>query len=335
MEVKKYLAQYFTYLITFLTLAGILFFGYDFYTDKQYEKEQRALLEERYGRIIGVKDDFTQISTTLAQLSTLYLEQAALTKEILTEFKDVQKDHEERYKSFTRQIVSVEGKTTKQIGPDLLQENEEGEFIVNEIKVDGVNSPPIGAVLIKRNGETEKTTYDFDVHVDSVQVKDDFTGKIKVVSKAYLVSKTEGVVAQAKGRPPKWVGFKYPLQVTGGSILVDPIEPMTPSNTQPAFLPWTLNLNVGFGIFSQDKTSVGARPTIGLNLAGYGVNKRDLKWKFAHLGVNYTEVGGIGFHMTPFSYRVMPEVLTNTYVGPGWSVNNEIQSYFLGVDVSL
>lgn len=333
---REHITKYFTNLVSALTILGVAFFAWNFWEDKQKAKADRLTLEERYGKLTDTREAFVQINTQLSQLATLYKDQAELAKDVALAWKDLALERGERIKLKTDTVVTVDETTEKQAKSDysfLTKEGKDG-YSLNELRIAGKDSPALGYILVKNDGEVYKKNYQFEIHVESVQLKDDLTGKIRVVSRAFLVPLENGLADSRRPDLKQWKDQPFPLKVTGGETVVDPQEPMITLSKVKGFVPWTLNLNAGFGAFGS-KSGIDSKATVDTNLFGYGVSKRDLDWKFLHLGVNYSTASGIGLHLTPFSYRPLPEILTNTYVGPGIFLTPGNYGYFVGLNVGF
>ena len=334
---KEHLSKYFTNLVSVLTLVGVAFFAWNFWEDRQQEKKDRLTIEERYGKLTDTQEAYVQLNAQMAQLATSYKDQADLAKEVALAWKELAVERGERIKLTSSTTVTVDETVEKQQGSDYAFLTKEGKngYDLNELRIEGKDSPAIGYILVKKDGDVYKKNYKFEVRVESVQLKDDLTGKIRIVSRAFLVPLENGLAEDRRPDLKKWKDIGYPLKVTGGETIVDPQEPIITLNKTKGFVPWTLNLNAGFGAFGATGGGLDSKATIDTNLAGYGVSKRDLDWKFLHLGLNYSTSGGLGFHVMPFSYRPMPTVLTNTYVGPGGFITPDTYGYFVGLNVGF
>ncbi len=337
MSYKEYLAKYFTNLLSVLTLAGMLFLGFRVYKNEERSDAERKLLEERYGKLTDTKTDYDQLTATMGQLTTLYKEQADLAKEVAVAWRELAVERGERIKLTANSVVTVDPTVESQAKADytFLTEGNTKGYTLNELRIEGKDSPPIGYVLVKNDGSVYKKNYAFEIRVESVQLKDDLTGKIRVVSRAFLVPLENGLADKRRPDLKKWAGEKYPLKVTGGETVVDPQEPILPTNKNKGWVPWTLNLNGGFGVFGAAGKGLDTKATVDTNLFGYGYSKRDLDWKFLHLGVNYSANDGLGFHVMPFSYRPLPSILTNTSFGPGVYVTPDAYGYFIGLNIGF
>lgn len=336
MTYKEYLAKYFTNLVSVLTLLGAIFFAYNYYMDKEQENKERKLLEERYAKLINTKED-GKLLEYATQLATAYKDQAELAKETRDAWKELAKEREERIKMITSSTISVPDTVEAQDEPDYQFKTPLGTegYTLNELRIEGKDSPPIGYVMIKKDGRTYKKNYKFEIKVESVQLKDDLTGKIRVITRAYMVPLENGLAEDRRPDLKKWKDEKFPLEVSGGEVVVDPKEPLLPDSREKGIVWWPMNINAGFGLFSNALGDTQTKFYGDTNLLGYGISKRDLDWKILHLGVNYNDTSGIGFHIMPFTYRALPSILVNTYVGPGYSVDNRGSGYFLGVNIGL
>ena len=109
-------------------------------------------------------------------------------------------------------------------------------------------------------------------------------------------------------------------------------EATTVNPVPSAGLLWLpLNINGGTGVTaSRDVVAM-----LDVTLAGWGTSKRDMSFKFLSVGGNYDKVLGWGLHLTPVSYRLIPKVLTNTYLGAGGFVRLKEKGLFINLSVGL
>lgn len=336
--IKEYLAKYFTNLASIITLAGVVFLGWHMWNAQELARKERLLLEERYSRLIGSKVSGEKLGDSKAyQLAVEYKEQVKLAKELAKEWKELAIERGERVKLKSNAEINIEENATEQKGHDyefLTKKGKKG-YTLNELRIDGEDSPPIGYVLVKKNGKVFKKNYKFKIKVESVQLKDDLTGKVRVVSRAFLVPLENGLAEKRRPDLKKWKGEKYPLNVSGGVTTVDPHEPLVPEINEKGMVYWPMNANVGLGVFSVGGDTE-SRTMFDLSLLGYGYSKQDLDWKFLNLGINHSNDYGVGIHISPFTYRFAPDILTNTYFGPGyWDNGNKDRGYFFSLQVGL
>lgn len=337
MNVKEGLVKYFTNLLSIITVVLVAGLVWQAWENHKRKEKELLLLEERYGRLVDTKAPYEQISGLVAQLSTAYKDQLELSKELALAWREIALEMGERVKSKTETVVGVESKSQEQPKSDytFLTPDGKQEYSINELRINGYDSPPIGYVLVKNDGSVHKQNYKFEIRVENLQIKDDTTGKIRVVARAFLVPLEDGLAEEKRTDFVKWKDKKYPLPIIGGETVVDPKEPLVPSNKIPGFIWGTNNINAGFGLFGRSNR-VFSKFTIDTNFAGYGVSKQDLDWKLLQAGVNFSDVDGFGFHLLPFSYRPLKNVFTNTYIGPGgyMNVDNEF-GYFLGLNIGF
>jgi len=334
---NEYFQRYFANLASIATAALVLLAAWWIYEERERAKEERLLLEKRYAKLLEIREDGHPVDDSKAyQLATAYKEQVELAKQLATAWKEVAKERGERIKLTGETIVSVDKSKETQKGNDYEFLTEQGKkgFSLNEIRVAGTDSPPIGYVLVKKDGEVQKGTYAFEIHVESVQLKDDLTGKIRVVSRAFLVPKQNGLAGKRRPDLKQWKDEPYQLPVTGGNVLIDPQEPIVPIIKEKGLVWWPMNLNVGLGVFSVNGITE-SRTMADVTLLGYGLSKQNLDWKFLNIGINHSNDYGIGMHLSPLTWRPAPDTLTNTYLGPGYWSDAENQGYFMGVQVGL
>lgn len=334
---NEYLSKYFANLASFATAGMLILFGWYVYEERERTKAERLLLEKRYNALLETKQVGEPLGETGAyQLATAYKEQVQLTKDLALAWKDFSVERGERIKYNGQTTVSVDKSAEKQQGNDyefLTKEGKNG-FSLNELRVAGEDSPPIGYILVKKDGQVTKGTYAFDIRIDSVQLKDDLTGKIRVVTRAFLVPKENGLAAKRRTDLKKWEGEAYQLPVTGGEIHVDPHEPLVPTIKERGLVWWPMNLNVGLGLFSVNGDTE-SRTMADTTLLGWGYSKQNLDFKILNVGINHSNSYGIGGHITPLTWRFAPDILVNTYSGIGYWSDADHDGYFLGIQVGL
>lgn len=244
---------YFVHIMSVVTLAVVLIFGYKFYVMDQKLESERVLLQERYDKLINTQDKYVQLTKQVAQLATLYQTQKVLRSHTKKTWKHIHLKRKEQVNSDETTVVSISRTKTLQKKSDytFLSKDKKIGFVVNELRISGKDSPAIGYILIKKDGSVEKANYNFTFKLESVQIKDPSTGKIRVVSQAYLVPLENGL-ADTQPQFKKWSGVQYPLAITGGEFLVDPKEQVITKNPPENYLKDALLVGagvVGFIIF--------------------------------------------------------------------------------------
>lgn len=290
-------------------------------------------LESTNGRLhtelTGQKESYKQLTEHTAQLESQYTEQARIAETAKRRFSEVIRAKDERIKTLSDATYLIGKHVTKQNGPDYYFETPRRtrNYVLNELRVAGKDSPPLGYILIKSDGRTYKRGYSYEFRVDQLQTVDEETGRIKVYSKAYLISKEKSPLAKRVDEYKNWKDIKYPLKITGGSVLVDPT---IKNQLKPKFHWWAphINANANFG----SKYPVAG---LGVSLAGYGPTKNDLSYRLLQLGAQYGKETGLQGTVIPVMWRPFPKVLSNTYIGPGATLTNNGLGYFLGIQVGL
>lgn len=332
-----YWSKYLANLSAIVTAAFIVMLGWWLYEEREQAKRERLLLEERYSKLLETKEDGEKLGDKEGyQLATIYKEQIILARELAEAWKELATERGERIKINSQTLVTIGKNVEEQSNSDYEFLTEQGKrgFALNELRISGKDSPAIGYILIRKDGRVRKGTYAFDVKIESVQLKDDLTGKIRVVSRAFLVPREDGLADKRRPDLKKWKGVEYPLPITGGVIEVDPLEPLVPAIKPRTLIWWPMNLNAGIGLFST-RGHTESRGMADVSLLGYGTSKQDLDWKFINLGLNYSNDYGLGFHILPLTWRPSPNILTNTYLGPGYWNDGNFQGYTIGVQVGL
>ncbi len=324
--IKVALAKYFSQLILILTMVGLGWFAYGLYQkNKNYERNHEEL--------IGTKEKYAQISLSLARLSTEYTSQKELATKARAEFKQINKEKNNRIKLLSDATYLIGRHVAKSNGPDYYFETKgkTRNYVFNEIRLAGENSPPLGFVMIKHDGRTYKGNYKFEIVVHNLQTVDEETGRVKVFSKAYLISKEAGLAKKRRLDFKNWKDIKYPLPIVDGVAYVDPTTP----KGRLKFRLWAPHVNGGFN-WGVDTRGMFLKPEINFSFSGYGISRNDLKWKFFHLGIGVdTELKNPDLHIMPFTYRLFPKVLTNTYFGPGVGWNTKGINVLLNTSLSF
>jgi hypothetical protein len=253
MKLSDAIKTYFIHLMSTVTLLVVLVFGYKFYTMSQKLENERVLLEQRYDKLIGTEDKYIQLSKQVAQLSTVYQTQKYLKVQLDKFWKEVKLNKKEVVNSTETTVVTVTNNKTKQNKSDytFISPDGKSDFVLNELHIAGKDSPVVGYILVKKTGQVEKDNYKFQIKLDSVQIKDEKTGKIRVVSKAYILPLENGLADTQPGLK-KWANQEYPLSVTGGEIIVDPKEEVITTNPPENYLKDALLIGsgvLGFMIF--------------------------------------------------------------------------------------
>lgn len=319
--IKQIFVKYFTNILLVLTLIGISVFGYSLWRDS---KEDR-----RFKDLIGTKEKYEQLTKYVAKLESNYVDQKTLNKKMKEEFNEVILKKNERIKVLSDATYLIGKHVEKQNGPDYYYETPKAtrNYILNELRIEGEESPAIGYILIKNDGRTYKRNYKFKIKVQNLQTIDEATGRIRIHSKAFFIQDEPSPLAKRKNGYLDWFGRKYPLPIIDGVAFIDPTSP----NLVKKFMLWSPSLNANLSLTN----NLEFLPGVDISLSGYGYSVRDLDWKFLHFGLlTNTDMDKVGAYFVPASYRFYPSVLKNTYFGIGiGNTNNNF--YFMNLNIGF
>jgi hypothetical protein len=215
---------YFIHMMSLFTLVAVLVFGYKFHVMSEKLENEQAIATQRYNELINTQTQYVQLTKQVAQLSTVYQDQKALKNQLDSIWKAVKLSKTEQVNSTQTTSVNLAKIKTNQSKSDFVFLAPKGEntgYTLNELRIAGKDSPALGSILVNDNGSVEKTNYNLTFKLESVQITDEKTGKVRVISQAYLVPQENGL-ADTQPELKKWAGVEYPLPVTGGQIEVDP-----------------------------------------------------------------------------------------------------------------
>lgn len=259
--------------------------------------------------LIGQTEKYKQISDYAAKLEIKYSDQAKLEEELNKKFAAEKDELNGRIKILSNATFLIREKARDGSHSDVVYQGDKLKYVINEIRFN--DGPAVGYVLIFDDGRVVSKLYNHTIEVNTAVARDEDSGRYSIVSKADYVLKSPSINVNGE---KVWLNKPYPLKIVGGTALVDPTEK---NQLTSGLKLWAPHINGGL---SAGAGASGAflRPGVDVSIAGYGVTKNDLDWKFLHLGFDIdTELKDPGIHLVPFSYRFWPSVLTNTYVGPG------------------
>lgn len=317
---KKIFAKYIGQLLIMLTVMGGILLAYSKWRDSDDNR--------KFADLIGTKVKYEQLTKYTAKLESKYQNQKTLAKQAAERFKEVVRNKDERIKVLSDATYLIGKHVSKQNGPDYYFETKRAtkNYLLNELRIQGEDSPAIGYILIKHDGKTYKRNYKFEINVETLQTQDEETGHVKVYSKAYLVQKEKSLLAKRVDGYKDWYNVKYPLKIVGGKALIDPTLPYAKSKMRW----WAPHINGGINLLGHDY-----RSSLDVSISGYGKTNNDLKYKLFHFGADIGRDKEIGYHFIPFSYRLFDRYLTNTYIGPGvgWAASGV--HYFLNINLTF
>ncbi len=259
--------------------------------------------------LVGQVEKYKQITEYVAELEKRYVGQEQMREELLKQFAIDKDALDGRIKVLSNATFLIREKARQSGTSDIVYQGATLKYVVNEIRFAG-NGPPVGYVLIFDDGRVVSKIYNHTIDVKTAVARDEDSGKYSVLSRADYVLKSPSINSNGER---VWTNVPYPLKIVGGTALIDPTEK---NQLVPHLMLWAPHFNGGIsGGVSAAGSSI--RTTLDFSVAGYGVTRNDLDWKFAHLGFDIdSKLEDPGFHLTPFSYRFWPAILTNSYIGP-------------------
>lgn len=279
-------------------------------------KTQARLFTE----LVGTETEFKKLKNENALLANKYKSQVELNQETLNKFHEVTGQLNERIKVLSNVTYKIDEKARETGNSDVKFVTKSGQsFLLNEIKFN--DGPAVGYVLIFSDGRMVSKMYTHEISVDQVVTRDETTGKYKVLAHADYVLKSPSLNKD-------WYNKPYRLKVKAGEAIIDPTEPNYASKKSFMWAP-RINMNL--------LASPQITPGLSLSLAGYGVSRNDLQYKFLDLGMTYDQrKDAINPTLMPVLFRPLPNLLPNTYLGPGITANNFTEiKYFGGLQVGF
>lgn len=310
-----------------LVLSFMLLFvgklAYDYKKDADESKR-------RYEELVGIKEDYKQISEYVATLETEYASQKDIWKRAEESWKSEKKLLEVKIKALASATFTIKNFPLEQDAPDLVTEDQ----LIQEVQFVSENQqlgPAVGVVKIEnKTGKTYSKMYDHEIKVDSAITKDE-DGRVRVLAKAWYIQREESLDGSV-GKP-NWKDIPYPLPITGGSIVIDPRDPVDVGPTKKRFL-LAPHLNAGLFAGMADRPVYGGR--VGISSWGYGLTKNDLDYKLGELGFNFSN-DYVDLSLVPVQYRIgnhLP-LIEDTYIGAGVGVTPTTRSVFLNLSTTF
>lgn len=238
--------------------------------------------ELRYQSLIGITEEAVLLKGNILQLKTEYKKSEDLLAETSKKFKELKIEYDEKIKLVGSLGLSIKGRQTAD----------------SVIRIDETDSPEICYTEEGKLG-----LYSFRISQDLAVIKEEKTGKQRVVIKGYYI-----LDPSVKS---KWAGVPYQLIETTGEVKIDPTESQGPAG----LIYFPLNLNLGINTGSQVLGTV--------TLLGLGRSKEDLDYKLLSIGAGYDgdKLRGL---VTLVSARLVPDLLTNSYIGVDYSQDNKL-----------
>lgn len=269
--------------------------------------------------LIGQTEKYEQLSDYAAKLKVEYKSQADLKAEVEKRFKNEMSAMEKRIEILSDATFLIKEKARESNNSDVVFNGENSQFVLNEIRFE--NGPPVGYVLIFKDGRVVSKLYTNQIKVGTVVSKDEDSGRYSIISKADYVLKSPSLNSGGVS----WFNKPYPLKITEGTAIIDPTER---NQLVKQFYLWNpkINLNVNT---NGSKTL----PGMGVSLGSYGFTKNDSEFKFVQLGFQVDEKV-LRPTLAPILWRPL-NLLPNTYLGPSLVYENGGIGYYLGIQVGL
>ncbi|HMV01676.1 MAG TPA: hypothetical protein PLJ37_00980 [Chitinophagales bacterium] len=307
-----------SFLLIVSLLVGIYFF-------KIYKKKVNQYQE--------LQSKYYQISSYTAQLESQYLKDDDFKKRIQEDFNDSKSLLFDKNNLIIEPHFKLPNKTRFNKTFDFQNDR----YYFHEIHLNEGSSvddlgPPIGYVMIKKNGEVVSKIYNHEIIIDSLVSEDSKTSKIQVISKGYLKLLQSGLANRKDSKQKNWKNIKYPINIVNGEVLVN-----SDNQFQKKHLMFNVKGDLGVAITSSiDNLHVLVSPNIGVSLLSYGKSKKDNLFRFIRVGVGITSDKTFYSSVSPIMFNVgyKTNVFSNTYLYPtfGYSLKNKFN---IGLGLSL
>ena len=292
--------------------------------------------DSKYEELIGQVEKYKQINKNVAELEVKYEEQKKLNDELKAKFKEVELKNDERVKIIQQAdfVLSKKRRTTDNADLIYIDKLGKQKYIYHELHLvsdDGSIGPPIGYVMIFEDGKVVSKIYKHQIEVNSATIKDEKTGRYKIVNKANFILEQSGLANRKDSSKKDWKNVKYPINIVSGTSLVNPIEKVEAKKIR--FVDPHLDLGINNSFSKQAEFSVV--PNVGISLSSYGRSKRDNSFRFFRFGVGYSSSKKIEATFSPIMYNIAGTIpiLTNTYIYPNIGFS-QTQKMTLGLGLS-
>jgi len=269
-----------------------------------------------------VETDYEQITDDVAKLKVGRLEAGAADAEI----KENWEEHSELLGEGVTQFSEIVfGQTPVERKSDSC-DYENDEYFFHEIYYDKENSPPIGYVLLKKDGAVVAKTYNHDIVVKYIVTKDK-DGKYSVLAKADLILKQDKSIDVLTKQRQEWVDKSYSLNIKQGEIIVGEEKRLLSENFIIDFSP---NFTLNYTMFFDKK--INFHPTIGISFFQIKTMFRGPEIMFG-----MSSLDSYSFLFSPVSLNIGEYVpfMSNTYIKPLVGLHNKQWCYGVGLGVNF
>lgn len=308
--------------ISFLLIALVLFGIYFF---KIYQK--------KINQYRDLQSKYYQISAYTAQLESEYLKNTDFEKRIQEDFNDSKSLLYDK----NNLIIEPEFKLPNKTRFNKTFDYQNDKLYFHEIHLNEGNSidnlgPPIGYVLVKKNGEVVSKIYNHQIIIDSLVSEDSKTSKIQVISKGYFKLLQSGLANRKDSNKKDWKNIPYPINVVNGKVLVN-----SDNQFQTKHLMFNVKGDLGAAVTSSvSNLHISVSPNIGVSFLSYGKSKKDNLFRFIRVGVGITSDKSFYSSISPIIFNVgyKTTFFSNTFLYPtvGYSLKNKFN---VGLGLSL
>ncbi len=311
--------------------------AYKFYSDNQETTR-------RYEQLVGKTADYEQLTDSLAKLRTKYATQDELKKKLLEDWAEAVDENGElkgRIKALAdatfeggtdTQNIELRGKLLRFSTHFCCKDNPSsyadahGPAVANSILTGvEIRDGKLGAMM----WQTEVVEH--EIKIQAAITKDESTGEVRILTKAFWIQKEDGFADTAEMN--RWKGVPYPLNITGGSIVIDPTEPIDITLKNKFRLAPHLNTGPFTGVASSGEQYGGH---VDFSLWGYGKTKNDLEFKLGQIGLNFSK-NYVDANLIPVSYNIGIHIplISDLYIGPGIGYGTEGRIFFVTLSKTL
>jgi len=302
-------------------------------------KQHQALTKAK-NDLVGQKDAYQQLSSTYAKLETDYVSEKSLAEQAKKNWQNELAENK-KLKDQLRGLASATFSVsqTPVVGaPDKLVPGPDG-YLYQEITYQdakGKQGPPTGFVKVaNQTGVVTSKLFDHDIQIETAIAVDPKSGKVEVFSKGYYVLREPSLAdTDPSSGKTSWKDVRYPLNITGGSLVYSPGAPPAAASYPSRFL---VAPHLNAGVFAALTTDQGVEEGAHVDVTwlGYGRTKNDLDFKFVGLGTDFNKnYGDVSF--VPVSYRVpFIPLISNLWVSPTIGLDVGGKAFGLTVEGTL
>ena len=282
-----------SFLKTTLLAAGVIFSGLYLY--------EKIFVSYDHAELISTKEKYVQLTKEVAQLETKYSKAKKIQAKTIQIFKEIRGKDLKKIKQLSDATFLLKKKIIKSDKSDYSFSTKSGKrgYHFMELFLSGPGSPPVGYILIKKDGSVIKRNYKSKFAAITAQTLDEKTGKSKTFFKINYTLKEKSPLAKRIKGYTDWQNKPYGLEIIDGTTLIDPIRRSKPSHfiVKPRFSLSLLAQTTGFD------------PVVGLGIFHIGKSANDTSMTFLEIGGNDKLL-----YIAPIKIRIS-NYLSNTKIG--------------------